>query len=310
VNLLLFPKSLAVAQTVRALEIDHIHASWLTTPATIGYVASLLTGIPFSMSAHSHDIRARNLLESKAAQAAFVRVISERNRRYVAERMSADSARRCRVVHLGVDVPAGAARPPARVARILCSARLVDVKGHRYLVDALALLQARGVAFECDFAGDGELRAEIAQQIARLGLEHCVHLLGAVDHDRLTASLAAGAYDLSVLASVERPQEHEGIPVALMEAMAAAIPVVATQTGSIEELVGADAGTLVPQRDAAALASALERLISDPRERHRLGDGARAAVLGAFDNSQPTRELAALMGVRASERAAVPPQVA
>jgi len=184
------------------------------------------------------------------------------------------------------------------------------VKGHRYLVDALGLLRERRVAFDCDFAGDGELRARIAEQIARLGLEHCVHLLGAVDHDRLTASLADGAYDLAVLASTERPQEHEGIPVALMEAMAAALPVVATDTGSIDELVGPDAGLLVPQRDAAGLADALERLIANPGERRRLGEGARQRVLGGFDNARTIQTLATLMGVRAGERAAAPPQVA
>ncbi len=310
VNLLLFPKALAIAQTIRELGIEHVHASWLTTPATLGYVASLLTGIPFSMSAHSHDIRAQNLLEPKAAHAAFVRVISERNRRYVAERLSPASARRCKVVHLGVDVPAAIVHPPARVARILCCARLAEVKGHRYLVDALEMLQQHKVAFECDFAGDGELRSRIAAQVARAGLEHRVHLVGAIDHERLTAALAAGAYDIVVLASTERPEEHEGIPVALMEAMAAGVPAVATQTGSIDELVGPSAGILVPQRNPASLAGALERLISDPLERRRLGEGARAAVLAGFDGARTIRQLAGLMGADASGRAAVPTQVA
>jgi len=98
--------------------------------------------------------------------------------------------------------------------------------------------------------------------------------------------------------------------VALMEAMAAALPVVATDTGSIDELVGPDAGLLVPQRDAAGLADALERLIANPGERRRLGEGARQRVLGGFDNARTIQTLATLMGVRAGERAAAPPQVA
>lgn len=310
VNLVLFPKALAVAQEIRNRGVEHIHASWLTTPATIGYVASILTGVAFSMSAHSHDIRAQNLLEPKADHATFVRVISERNRRYIAERLSASAAERCHVVHLGVDVPHTIVHPPARVARILCSARLAEVKGHRYLVSALAMLHERAIAFECDFAGDGELRTQIAGQIARAGLEHCVHLLGGLSHDRLTAALAEGAYDIVVLASTERPQEHEGIPVALMEAMAAGVPVVATRTGSIDELVDDTAGILVPQRDPGALAGALGRLIADPGQRRRLSVGARARVVADFDGARTTRRLASLMGIAPSERAAVPTQVA
>jgi glycosyltransferase involved in cell wall biosynthesis len=304
VNLILFPKALALAQESRRLGLEHLHVNWLTSSATIVYVASRLTGIPFSMTGHQHDIFFDNLLLPKVRAAEFVRVISERNARHVRERLPAELRAKCRVVHLGVDVPslrlarAGfdeAAAPAQTAVRIVCAARLCRWKGHRYLLAALALLRDRGVAFTCDFAGDGEERRRVTQAIRRHRLGDRVQLLGNLPHAELVARLDAGAYDVAVLASTEDGDEHEGIPVALMEAMAAAIPVVATATGSIPELVDEGCGLLVPQRDPAALAAALERLISAPAERAALGRAGRRRVAERFSTVTTTRDLAELL---------------
>ena len=98
-----------------------------------------------------------------------------------------------------------------------------------------------------------------------------------------------------MLASTERDGEHEGIPVALMEAMAVRMPVVATRTGSIPELVDESCGILVEQRDPAALAEALGRLIEDPALRGRLGENGRHKVLAEFETSETTKRLAGLI---------------
>jgi glycosyltransferase involved in cell wall biosynthesis len=310
VNLIVFPKALALAAKVRQLGIEHIHANWLTSTATAAYVASKLTGVPFSMSGHQHDIFFDNLLAAKVARAQFTRVISARNCGHLRERLPIELAARCSVVHLGVEVPAAIVEPPQREPRILCSARLCSWKGHRYLIDALAILRDRGLAFTCDLAGDGELRAEVASQIARCGLGDRVRMLGNVPHDELISALARGEYDLVTLASTEDEDEHEGIPVALMEAMAAGVPVVATRTGSIDELVVAGSGVLVAQRDAQALANALAALLADPTERRRLGLAGRQRVIDGFETSETTRRLAGLIGIRPSVAAHVPREVA
>jgi glycosyltransferase involved in cell wall biosynthesis len=304
VNLILFPKALALAQEARRLELEHLHVNWLTSSATIVYVASRLTGIPFSLTGHQHDIFFDNLLLPKVRAAEFVRVISERNAQHVRERLPPELRAKCHVVHLGVDVPVeGMACAPVRdvpaprpaTVRIVCAARLCRWKGHRYLLAALALLRDRGVAFTCDFAGDGEERKRVTQAIRRHRLADRVRLLGNVPHAELVARLDGGDYDLAVLASTERGDEHEGIPVALMEAMAAAVPVVATATGSIPELVADGCGLLVPQRDPAALAAALGRLIGDPAERAALARAGRRRVVERFSTLATTRELAALL---------------
>lgn len=291
-NLSLFPKALALAGVVRRERIDHIHALWMTTPATISYIASRLTGVPWSITAHQHDIFSDNLLTTKVRHAAFTRVISARNCRHLQEFLAPDAAARCVVINLGVDIPPEPANPPPRdVPRLVCGARFGVWKGHTVVIEALTELRRRGREFVCDFAGDGELRETVEKALAQSGLGERVRLLGNVDHETLLTSMSAGEYDCSVLASTEAPGEHEGIPIALMEAMAAGLPVVSTRTGSIEELVTPETGTLVPQRDAMRLADALEPLLCDPALRRRLGARAREHVRAHFSTEATTRLL-------------------
>ena len=303
VNLAVFPKALQVAFETRRLGLEHLHAQWLTSPATVAYVASRLTGVPFSVSAHSHDVFAQNLVVAKTARAEFVRLVSKRNRADIAARLPQELVAKCHVVHVGVDVPQTIAEPPPRVPRLLCPARLDRVpfvKGHNDLLEAFTILRARGVDFRCEFAGDGELRDEIARRIGQLGLGGVVRMLGNVEHGKLLGALGRGDYDLVVLASHEEGDRHEGIPVALMEAMAAGVPVVATRTGSIGELVDSNSGILVEQRAPQSLAAAIERLARDRALCRRFGSHARTRIAAAFATGETTRQLAQLIGIEAA----------
>lgn len=296
VNLLLFPKALALAFEARRLGLEHIHVNWMTSSATIVLVASRLTGIPFSITAHQHDIFYDNLTVEKVRAAEFVRVISERNCGHLRDLLPEELRAKCVTVHLGV-APPNAPEDVAgtRTLRILCAARMCVWKGHRYLLEALARLVRDGVDFTCDLAGDGEIEAEVAKTVEGLGLGDRVTMLGNVPHARLIASLEAGHYDLAVLASTERRGEHEGIPVALMEAMAARLPVVATRTGSIPELVDEGCGILVPAQDPGALALAIGRLAEKPELRRNLGRNGRERVLSYFETRTTTKRLADLL---------------
>jgi colanic acid/amylovoran biosynthesis glycosyltransferase len=295
VNLLAFPKALAVAHEVRRLGIDHVHAAWLTTPATIAWVVHRVTGVPFSITAHQHDIFSGNLLAVKVRDARFTRVISERNRQKLIEQLPPASAARCVTLHLGVEVPPVPPPPPDRTPRILCAARLCEWKGHRYLLAALAQLRDGGVAFSCDLAGDGEIRAGVTALVEQFALGDRVRMLGNVPHAEIVHALARSDYDLFVLASTEREGEHEGIPVAAMEAMAACVPVVSTTTGSLPELVEPGEGLLVPQRDPEALARAIETMLVDPGERRRSGARGRAHVEASFETGVTTAALLRLI---------------
>jgi glycosyltransferase involved in cell wall biosynthesis len=311
-NLAVFPKALAVARYVRKNRIEHMHAHWLTTPSTIAYVASTLTGVPWSCTGHAHDIYADNLLAQKAASARFVRIISRRNWHSFNRFTGNAYIGRTRVLHVGVSIPAYPADVPydRRSLQILCPARFHPMKGHRYLLEALALLQAWRVPFHCDLAGDGELQRDVESEIRRLRLEQHVTVRGVVPYEQLLDEVRRGRYDAIALASVEDPAVtplFEGIPVALIEAMAAGIPCVSTSIGSIPELVDADNGILVGQKDPQAFAHALARLAAEPRLRARMGRAARARASAEFDASRTVSQLYDLLcndGTCRSERAA------
>jgi colanic acid/amylovoran biosynthesis glycosyltransferase len=300
-NIVLFPKALALAQLARREQIEHIHAQWITTPATTAFIASRLTGIPWSITAHQHDIFSDNLLAAKVRDAQFTRVISTRNCRHLQDQLPSDAGAKCVVIYLGVEIPEAPAEPPPReIPRLVCGARFGIWKGHTVLIAALAELRSRGVAFQCDFAGDGELRDQVERAIAQADLAENIRLLGTVDHEVLLRSMAAGQYDCFVLASTEAPGEHEGIPIAIMEAMAVGLPVVSTRTGSIDELVTPATGILVPQRDPIALADALEPLLRDRHLRRALGNRARERVRENFSTDATTKLLRAYIGSQQS----------
>ena len=286
-NLAVIPKGLALAELARTQRFDRLHAYWLSTPATVAWLASRVSGIPFSATTHRWDLYENNMARRKLADASFIRTISARGRADLL-RMTAGDERKVRLVRIGVPLspvaPDSPQRGPATPLRILCAARLVAVKGHRDLIEALALLRRRDVPFVCTLAGSGELRDELERRIASAGLLDRVRLAGTIAHDELVARLQAGEWDVSVIASIERRDGlMEGVPVALLEAMAAGVVVVATDSGAIGELVDAETGLLVPHSQPDALAAALAQLSGDRGLYERLRHAARERVEREFD---------------------------
>jgi glycosyltransferase involved in cell wall biosynthesis len=179
--------------------------------------------------------------------------------------------------------------------RVLVPANFLEVKGHRYIVDAIGILRASGTRVVVGLAGTGLLRDEIARRVAAAGLtEECV-FLGQLSHSALLETVGEGCWDAVMLASVETDSgEKEGIPVSLLEAMSYGVPVIGTETGGIPELLGDGAGLLVPPRDPAALAHALARLDVEEELRARLGRLGRERVEREFDAESVVRELGRL----------------
>lgn len=307
-NLAVLPLGLAVGRQLRRDGIDHVHSYWLSTPATVAFVAAHVARIPWSSTGHLWDIYENNALAAKLPSARFVRAISARGRRDLYAALPPRSAASIEVVHVGVDVPAApperadaAAGDGARPFALLCAANLVLKKGHADLLEALAELRDRDVRVHCTIAGDGELRDELQAKAVALGVEANVTFRGHVPHAALLDEIRAGNYDAMVLTSLELPGGlMEGIPVALMEAMALGLPVVTTDTGSIGELVDDACGRVVEQRDVTAIAAAVAELAQDPALRAALARAAHAKVAADFNVTSVARRLAQLIG---SERA-------
>jgi glycosyltransferase involved in cell wall biosynthesis len=176
---------------------------------------------------------------------------------------------------------------PEEPGRILFLGRVEAAKGIDELLAALAALAPRFPAVRLAIGGDGEL-ARVRARAAELGVAERVELLGWITPRQRDAELARAAVFCL-------PSHAEGQPLAMLEAMAAARPVVVSNVGGIPETVtDGDNGVLVPPRDAAALAAALARLLADGALRARLARRARATVEQRYGSQQAGARLAAI----------------
>lgn len=273
-NLVVILKALALADLVMERGYDHIHAYWISAPATLAYIASAVSGVAWSATAHRWDIYERNAFDVKERSAAFIRTISDRGTSDIGARMPS-LAHRIVQLRLGTDVPPAPRGTVSRdhAFRIVCPAALVAVKGHLDLFAALALLRDDGIPVQCTLAGTGPLRESLEQRARAMRLGEVVTFTGLVPQNTLHAWYRAGRFAAVVLASRNQGETvMEGLPSALIEAMAFGVPVVATDSGSIGELLDDRCGRLVVAGDPSALAHALRNVYYDPaaaRERAR-----------------------------------------
>jgi glycosyltransferase involved in cell wall biosynthesis len=289
-----FPKAVRFAYEMAQKRVDHLHAHFANHPAMVALIIHRLTGIPFSFTAHGSDLQVdQAMLGRKVAAAQTVISVSEYNKELIVAECGEESRRKIRVVHCGVD-PTAFERRRSRGAEpftIVCVASFEEVKGHKYLIEACRVLRQRGVDFVCHLVGDGSLRNTLRQQTKQLGLSGRIKFHGALRRSQVATLV--GEADVLALASVPtRDGRREGIPVALMEAMACGLPVVSSAIGGIPELVESDrTGILAPPRDALKLASALETLAGDPELRNRMGAAGREKVLREFNLQRNAEKL-------------------
>jgi colanic acid/amylovoran biosynthesis glycosyltransferase len=171
--------------------------------------------------------------------------------------------------------------------------RLIEKKGQIHLLRALAELRTRrpGLAFTLDLVGDGPDAALLRAEASQLTLDPCVRFHGSLPHKQVLALLESAS--IFVLPSVTASDgDMEGIPVALMEAMAQGLPVISTRHSGIPELVEEDvSGLLVPERDPLALSRAIETLLAAPETWPLYGAAGRRRVEAAFERKELDRTL-------------------
>ena len=282
-------EGLWLAEVARAWGADHIHAHGAHLSATMAMGASAGSGIPWSFTAHRYDVVLNNLLDDKLRSARFGRFIAREMLETARSLVGPEAIGRARVIHMGVRLPP---RPDgdatARAVPVLvCPARLVPLKGHEHLLQAAALLLARGTGFELWIAGDGPERAALEARAAELRLGGRVRFLGTVPHAALLEMYRRREADCVVL-----PSLVEGLSVALVEAMAYGVPTVATTVGGVPELLGGGAGVLVPPSDPGALAAALDRVLGSVELRGEVARAGRRRVEEEFDGERIAADLA------------------
>lgn len=285
-NLIVLPFALSLARRMAThpSRPAHLHAHWLSTNATVAWMISRLEGIPFSVTGHRWDIVDGNLAAVKAEEARFIRFISESGRQMHEARTGAVRTRRA-VVHLGIDTSRFQLCPLAEGLELVVPANLYPVKGHSTLIRAVQIAKGRGIHTVLRVFGQGGLESELRRLVNDLCIDDQVSFEGHVPRASLLDNYRSGRTRAVVLPSLDLGNnEHEGIPVALMEAMAHGIPVVSTVTGGIPELVtDRSTGLLVQPGDAEALAAALEFLVAEPERVEAMRLAARARVIDEFD---------------------------
>jgi colanic acid/amylovoran biosynthesis glycosyltransferase len=284
-NLVVFPKGLWLARVARRQGVDHIHAHFASTSATVALVASIVSGIPWSFTAHRWDISENNLLDKKAQVAKFARAIDARGGQELATLVGLHH-HKVRVIHMGVVLHAPGlereGRPPRGPLRVLLGARFDEFKGHRYALEAVTRLKSTGIDVWLHCAGDGPLKGTFEKYASTLDVLDRVQFPGLLDHQELLIQLQDQRWDVALLPSIETSEHREGIPVFLIEAMAAGVPSVATNTGGIPELLEGGAGVLIPQQDAEVVAEALAKLAGDGDLRRQLADAGVRRVRDHF----------------------------
>lgn len=266
-----------------------LHAHFANDAAALARYVGRIADLPYRVTAHAYDLyQDPFLLDRNLKFASRILTISEANRAFIAHRLAgvkiADKA--VEVVRCGIDLDAFAFREPhapTSPARLLCVARLIPKKGHAVLLEAVARLRGSGRDVHLDAIGDGPLAVELAARAARPDLAGAVTLHGTRSHDEVRRALLAA--DVFVLASrIAVDGDRDGIPVALMEAMALGVPVVSTDLSGITELVVPGAGRVVPPDDSAALADAIGTTLALPGDaRSAQARAARGRVEQEFD---------------------------
>ena len=287
-----FAQAGRLALLLEADDVRHLHAAFAHGPASVAHFVHLLTGLPFSFSAHAKDlyVSAPDLLARKVSDASFVLTCSQSATDALAA-IAGPHASKVLLAHHGVDTQRFAPRPPTAVepesggpVRVLAVGRLVAKKGYPVLLHALAALEADGRPVSCTIIGAGPDKEQLEALAHRLQVSSRIRFLGSRTHQEVAASYRAA--DVFVQASVVLANgDRDGIPNALLEAMASGLAVVATEVAGIPEVVAPGCGLLVPPGDSALLAAALGDLAGNPALRARLGVQARRHVASFFDRT-------------------------
>jgi colanic acid/amylovoran biosynthesis glycosyltransferase len=281
------PVAAAHARDVQRRGVEHLHAHYATYPLLATWLCRRLTGVPYSVTVHAHDIFVdRSFLQRRLSDASFIVAISDYNRRFLVHR-SLSGGTPIHVVHCGIapDAYRFSPRVPTRGRPVcaLCVASLQEYKGHCVLIEALATARQRLAQVQLDLVGDGPLRGELEELARKLGLDSRVRFHGVLTESAVTSLLQRA--DLFVLPSVvARNGQMEGIPVALMEAFATGVPVVATRLSGVPELVrDGETGLLAEPGSRHDLVRALEAVIDDPAAALARAEAARVLVEREYD---------------------------
>jgi glycosyltransferase involved in cell wall biosynthesis len=293
------------AWRLRRRGIGHLHAHFAAGAALDAMRLGVLLRLPTSLMTHGYDIFAspRNLRE-KHARAAFAMTASDYSLQHLRRLLGPQVGARVDRMVVGVDGDRFRRTTPYPGGRhVVAVARLVEKKGLAHLIDAAALLRDRGQPLErVTIVGHGPLREALAARVAHHGLQDVVRLTGPRPPEAVRELLETASV-LAMPCVVAADGDRDTMPVAVKEALAMEVPVVASDEVGLPEVVKPPWGVLCPPGDARALADALEEVLSRPvSERERMGRAGRAHVLEHCSLAKETARLAARIAAASAAR--------
>jgi glycosyltransferase involved in cell wall biosynthesis len=272
-------EALLVGERLRVLGVRSLHVHFGGPVATVGLITAEAFDLRYSLTIHGPDEFfdvEKFALRQKFARAEFIFAIGDYCRSQILRLLAPEQWSKVRVVRLGVDTVRFSPQTVTAKQQVVigCIGRLVPAKAQQLLLESVAELS---VVVQVELVGDGPDRSALETAAKHLGISGRVRFHGALSH-AATGAVLRGV-DVFVL-----PSFAEGIPVALMEAMALGLPCVSTYVAGIPELIqdGVD-GLLVPAANGEALTAAIERLVTDESLRAKLGQAARQKVCRMYD---------------------------
>lgn len=304
-------QGIELAEAALADGITHLHAHFASLAGRMAWVASRLTGVPYTLTTHAKDIYHASvdpvLLRRICADADRVIAISRFNENHLG-RVLAGTGARVVLQYNALELARFPFREPApahQPLRIAAVGRLVEKKGFAYLIDAAALLVAQGRQLDVRIAGSGELADDLAHRVKAAGLEGTVRLVGPQPQDRIRALVEWA----DVFAAPCIPGEDgniDGLPTVVLEAMALGTPVIATAVTGLPEVVeNGRTGVLLAPRDLDGLASALADFADGRQPAAQFAAQARALIEERFDSRKQARTLSTWQRSQPAAREAV-----
>jgi len=274
-----------LARRFQEEQVTHIHAPWACGPATAAWVASHLTGIPFSFTGRAHDIfTPDSLLPEKIRDAIFVRGESRAVINHLHQLAGGENGK-FRLTYNGVPLTAHG-QAPVRMEppyRLLALGRLVATKGFDFLIYACRILKDAGLDFHLTLAGAGPKGRQLKHLARKLGLASQITFPGFIRHDGVTDYLCAADVFL-MPCTVHSSGDRDGLPTVILEALLHRVPVIASDVAGIGEVIeNGVTGFLIPQRDPQAIADAVLQMTRDRDAALEMAKRGRSRVLEDFD---------------------------
>ena len=267
-------------------QVTHMHAHFADAASNFALLASLMSGIPYTFTAHAYDIFIeQDLMREKITYSSALITCTKFNKEFLLQKYPDLPAEKIFAIYHGLKwwefspPQTGVNKKPI----ILTVGRFVQKKGFEFLIEACGILKSQGVSFECWFVGDGPLREKLEAQVEQQNLQNNIKFWGLVPHSKVK-DIYRQAKLFALPCIVNEDGDRDGIPNVLLEAMAMEIPVVSTNVSAIPELIEHDkTGFLVESGNAAALAEQMKELLQNTKKYCDVCQAGRERVQMLFD---------------------------